>query len=148
MQPNIVLFDIDNTLADMDHRLHYLNRDDPNWNEFEDQAHLDTPIMPTIITAQSYKAAGKQVWCWSGRTDRIKGVTEQWLHDHNVPFDQLLLRSQQQAESEPTEMTKLNWLLHGPVPADRVICAFDDDPTVVRVLRDHGGLLVYYVKRP
>lgn len=148
MTPNIILFDIDNTLADMDHRIHYVQRDPIDYEEFEAQAAYDQPIWPTIMTAQAYKKAGKQVWVWSGRTTNIYDLTAKWLVDNNVPYDQLLLRSPEVAEREPAELTKLNWLLHGPVPADRVTCAFDDDRNVVRVLRTKGGIQVFHVKRP
>lgn len=148
MTPNIVLFDIDNTLANMDHRIHYFARDEMDWDEFEDQCIYDLPIEPTITMARACKALGKQVWCWSGRTERIRSQTEVWLRNNGVPFDQLLLRTKEVAQSEPTEMTKLRWLQNGPVPEDRVICAFDDDPTVVKVLREKGKLLVYRVVRP
>lgn len=148
MIPNIVLFDIDNTLADMDHRIHYMERDVVDWDEFEDQALYDPPIMPTIMTAQAWKAAGKQVWCWSGRTERIRGLTEVWLRTNGVPFEQLLLRTREMAEKEPPETSKLRWLTQGPVPRDRVICAYDDDPSVIKVLRKQGHLHMYQVVRP
>lgn len=148
MNPNIVLFDIDNTLANCDHRLHYFEREEMNWDEFEDQAVYDLPIQPIITTAQAYKALGKQVWCWSGRTERIRTITETWLRTNGVPFEQLLLRSKDVAAREPAETTKLRWLNDAPVPKDRVICAYDDDPRVVKVLREQGKILVNRVVRP
>jgi FMN phosphatase YigB (HAD superfamily) len=148
MEPNIVLFDIDNTLADMDHRLHYFKRDEMDWDEFEDQCIYDQPIMPTILVARAFKAFGKQVWCWSGRTERIRSQTEVWLRNNGVPFEQLLLRPKAVAVAEPTETTKLKWLTVSPVPQDRVICAYDDDPRVVKVLREQGKILVNRVMRP
>src|ERR1700676_754599 len=143
MTPNIVLFDVDNTLANMDHRLHYMEREHVDWDEFEDEAVYDAPIIPTIVAAQAYKAMGKQVWCWTGRRERIRSLTEVWLRINGVPFEQLLMKPMD--EETPTELLKLRWLQHGPVPSDRVICAYDDDPTVVKVLREKGNLLVFRV---
>lgn len=148
MTPNIILFDIDNTLADCDHRLHYVQREEVNWREFEQQCVYDTPIVPTILAAQAYKAMGKQVWCWSGRSTDIQRETEIWLRVNNVPFDQLLLRPPEVAKAEPTEYTKLRWLLDAPIPRERVICAYDDDANVVKVLREKGKLQVFQVRRP
>jgi FMN phosphatase YigB (HAD superfamily) len=148
MTPNIILFDIDQTLADNDHRLHYMQRDEVDWDEFEDQCIYDQPIMETIMMAQAWKALGKQVWCWTGRTDRVRSQTEVWLRNNGVPFDQLLTRSVAEAQSTPAAMTKLRWLTVSPVPRDRVVCAYDDDPGVVKVLREKGKLLVYKVVRP
>lgn len=148
MTPNIVLFDIDQTLADNDHRLHYINRDTVDWEEFEDQCIYDFPITPSILCAQAWKTLGKQVWCWSGRTERIRSQTEVWLRNNGVPFEQLILRTQEVAEKEPSETTKLRWLTQGPVPRDRVICAYDDDARVVKTLTEKGKILVYKVVRP
>jgi FMN phosphatase YigB (HAD superfamily) len=146
MALNIVLFDIDNTLADMDHRLHYMERETVDWDEFEDQCIYDQPIMSTIIAAQALRALGKQVWCWTGRRERIRSQTEVWLRNNGVPFEQLLMKPT--SEETPTELLKLRWLQQGPVPSDRVICAYDDDPQVVKVLREQGKLLVFRVVRP
>lgn len=148
MVPNIVLMDIDNTLANMDHRLHYFDRSEMDWDEFENQAAYDLPIVPTIQIAQRLRSAGCLIWCWSGRTTRIEGVTKLWLKKNCVPCDQLLLRSPELAKVESAEATKLRWLTEGPIPRDRVICGFDDDPKVIAVLRDKGGLLMMRVVRP
>jgi len=146
MTPNIVLFDIDNTLADMDHRLHYLERAEIDWDEFEDQAVYDLPIPQTIVTAQAFNVAGKQVWCWTGRRERIRALTEAWLKKHGVPFAQLLMKPTD--SQSPAELWKLRWLNESPIPKDRVICAYDDDPRVVKVLREQGKILVNKVVRP
>jgi hypothetical protein len=146
MQPNIVLFDIDNTLADMDHRLHYMDREVVDWDEFEDEAVYDQPIRPSIMCAQAWNAMGKQVWCWSGRRERIRGITETWLRFHGVPYTQLLLKPDE--EETPAALVKLRWLTQSPVPQERVICAFDDDPRVVKVLREKGKIQVFQVMRP
>jgi hypothetical protein len=148
VQPNIVLFDIDQTLADNDHRLHYMGRDEVDWDEFEDQCIYDLPIWPSIMCAQAWKMMGKQIWVWSGRTERVRSQTEVWLRNNGVPFEQLLLRTKERVEKEPTELTKLRWLEDGPVPKDRVICAYDDDARVTRVLTERGKILVYKVVRP
>ena len=149
MEPNIVLFDIDNTLADIDHRLHYLKRDYVDWFEFEGQCVYDQPILPVIEMAKAFKAQGKQVWCWTGRTDEIRPGTEAWLRRYGVPFEQLLMRpASVEVHTESVPETKLRWLLHGPIPRDRVLCAVDDDPEVIKLLREEGGLLVLRVVRP
>ena len=146
MTPNIVLFDIDNTLANMDHRLHYLDRGHVDWVEFENEAIYDQPIVETIKMAQACNALGLQVWCWSGRSERIRKVTEVWLKTNAVPYQQLLLTPVD--NKTPMPLVKLRWLDNAPVPRDRVICAYDDDPNVVNVLRERGKLLVYRVVRP
>ena len=132
MKPNIILFDVDNTLADMSHRVHYLSREDIDWDEFESQAVFDSPILPTIWTAQAYKHAGCQVWIWTGRSDKIEDITKAWLRNYKVPVDQLIMRPY--GEEMPTSELKVRWLKE-VVPQDRVICAYDDDPKVIERLK-------------
>lgn len=142
---NIVLCDIDNTIADMDHRLHMLDRSSIDWREFEEQAVYDQPIMPTIVLLRALKTAGKQIWLWTGRSDHIKAETKVWLHRHQVPYDQLLMKPV--ASEETTISLKRRWLKESPVSDDRVIFAVDDDPSIVKMLREEG-VLVLQVRRP
>jgi hypothetical protein len=144
---NIVLWDLDNTIRNIDHRLHYLKREDINWREFEEQCVYDLPIMPTIVMMRAVKALGKLNWIWTGCSDHVKAETEVWLHRHQVPYDQLIMKSLENDEETPVLSLKKRWLNVGPVIKERVICAFDDDPSIVKGLRNEG-LLVYQVVRP
>lgn len=143
---NIVMFDLDNTIRNMDHRLHYLHRANIDWREFEEQCQYDLPILPTIVLMRALRTAGKQIWIWTGCSDHVRTMTTVWLHRHQVPYDQLLMKPVAM-EDTPALTLKLRWLKDAPVPEDRVICAFDDDPSVVKGLRK-AGVLVYQVVRP
>jgi FMN phosphatase YigB (HAD superfamily) len=141
---DIILFDLDNTLADMDHRLHLINRAEPDWDTFERACIHDSPIPATIKTTQALTHMGLQVWVWTGRSDLVLHETKQWLAAHQVSYIQLLMRPY--GDIRPTSSVKLEWLADSPVPRDRVLCAYDDDPRVVSVLRE-AGLDVLHVRR-
>lgn len=141
---NIYLFDIDGTLADNSHRLHYMKRSEIDWAEFERGCVNDIPIEATCTIAAMAAATEHQVWLWTGRTENVRKETEEWLRKAGVWFDQLLMRPVDEIVSNA--MLKERWL-KDVVPGDRVICAFEDEGSVVSMLRDQG-ILVLQVKQP
>lgn len=144
MSNKIILFDLDNTVADMDHRLPLIDRLEPDWDAFESNCDKDDPIVPTILLMRALHHQ-HQVWIWTGRSDAVWGKTTTWLSNYGVPFDQLIMR--QYGDQRPTVSIKRNWLNDNPVPKDRVLCAFDDDPNIIKMLNSEQ-VLAYQVKRP
>lgn len=133
---DIILFDLDNTLANMQHRIQMLDVSDPDWDAFEKECVHDTPIESTVTAAQAFANMGKQVWVWTGRSDYVYKETVAQLSKFRVPYSQLLMRPHGDVNS--TSYLKRNWLNDKPVPRGRVLCAYDDDPRIVRMLRDEG----------
>lgn len=144
MSNKIILFDLDNTISDMDHRLHLIDRLEPDWDAFEAACYLDAPIHSTILTMRSLHHH-HQVWIWTGRSDNVKDRTVQWLVNAGVPYDQLIMR--RYGDQRPTVSIKRDWLNDNPVPRERVLCAYDDDPQIIKMLNSEQ-VLAYQVKRP
>lgn len=142
---SIILFDMDNTLADMDHRLHLIKKDDPDWDTFEAQCVHDPLIVPTAEALIAFQNLKHRIWLWTGRSDNVKQQTLNWLSTYAIPFHQLLMRPY--GDQTPTEILKKRWLNDNPVPKDQVLCAFDDDPRIVEMLREQG-VHVFQVLRP
>lgn len=142
---SIILFDLDNTLCDMDHRLHLVRGPNPDWDAFEAQCVHDTLIVPTAETLIAYQNIGHRIWLWTGRSDGVKKQTENWLHTYAIPYHQLLMRPY--GWQGPTELLKKRWAQDDPVPFDQILCCYDDDPDVVAVLRSIH-LHVFQVMRP
>lgn len=142
---SIILFDMDNTLSDMDHRLPLINKANPDWDKFEADCDQDELIIPTAEVLIAFHNIGHRIWLWTGRSDNVKGKTLAWLTKHALPYHQLLMRPY--GDQSPTEMLKKRWLNDNPVPKDQVLCAFDDDPRIVQMLQDEG-VQVFQVKRP
>ena len=99
---NTVIFDLDGTLAIIDRRIskassHTGNkpvRSKMDWDVFFDAENikLDEPNLPVIKMAQTFHKDGFNIVIFSGRNDRSFHTTKQWLKDHSVPFDLLVLR--------------------------------------------------------
>ena len=96
-QKNVVIFDLDGTLANIDERRKKSTK--PNgkldWDIFaapDSIMNWDKPNAPVIKMAQMFKADGFNIVIFSGRNDRSFATTKEWLSDHNVPYDLLVCR--------------------------------------------------------
>mgnify|MGYP000399697309 CR=1 FL=1 len=89
----IVVFDIDGTLADMEHRRHWVANKPKNWPAFNAGMSRDTTHDDIVELAQLFSSLGHTVVICSGRGEENRDVTEKWLHDNSVPFVQLYMRS-------------------------------------------------------
>lgn len=142
---SIILFDVDNTLADMDHRLPLIDGANPDWDAFEADCDQDPLIVPTAEILIAFQNLGHRIWLWTGRSDNVKAKTVHWLQVHALPYHQLLMRPY--GDMRPTEKVKREWLNHSPIPKDQVLCCYDDDPRIIKMLQEEG-MHAYQVKRP
>src|SRR5215813_15051975 len=76
-------FDLDGTLANLDHRLWYIQKPDPDWRGFFGNAIADdTPIAPIVTLLNSLITNGDNCVIMSGRSDECRKQTEMWLDRH------------------------------------------------------------------
>ncbi len=157
----MIIFDLDGTLADCEHRrhfvepskdLHYLKSDDqgnyshiltgrkwrPDWQAFYEACDKDTPIRPVIEGLWSLKDYDHHIEIWSGRCESVRQKTIDWLKsnvDHGVDWDSIL-RMRPVGDSKPDDVLKERWLndhiAGGGKPIQMV---FDDRPKVIRMWR-------------
>jgi hypothetical protein len=126
-----VIFDLDGTLAVINHRLHLL----PDWDAFFDACDGDEPNWPVIHTYQAIKSAGlHEVQVWSGRSDAVRDKTVVWLERYlgHVPALRMRRRNNYIADNALKEQ----WLDELGVAS--VSCVFDDRDTVVAMWRRRG----------
>lgn len=107
------------------------------WNLFFDGASLDNlnEDVALVVEAMS-KYMDMPVFLTSGRPERIRQVTKDWMAHRGICYDALLLR--QDGDHRPDYEVKqdmLNMILgQGYQP----FCAFDDRDQVVKMWRDNG----------
>lgn len=135
-RPGVVVSDLDGTLADIEHRLHWIHREDPDWTAFFLACGDDLPIRNTITVLRTLHAAGYEVVIASGRGDVARQETILWLARHGVPYDRLILRrvgDDRHDDEVKTEMVRE----HGLDPADTLV-VLEDRASVVQVWRRMG----------
>ena len=128
-----IIFDLDGTLADCTHRLHYIKNGKKNWKSFFIDCDKDTPIWPTIKILQSLTGNNNiLVDIWTGRSEIVRAETEHWLYENGINVNYLRMRPL--ADRRPAPELKESWLnMYGPI-----YCVFEDDPRVVKMWRDNG----------
>lgn len=149
MKP-LYIFDLDGTLALIEHRRHFVEGKNKDWPSFFRACVDDKPNMPVIRTLKSLRKAGAEIWIWSGRSDEVRAETEQWLYDHGIlkttmllhwePFaapEVLLMR--EAGDHQPDVNLKYGWLANlEPPERSRLTAVFDDRARVVKMWRDAG----------
>jgi len=84
----IVVFDLDGTLADLQHRLKHLK----NKKVFNKECVKDKPIHWVIKLAQEFHDLGYYVVILTARSDSVWSETVKWLEDNNVYYNELIMR--------------------------------------------------------
>lgn len=145
MDKDIVIFDLDGTLADIDTRRSFSTKDNGkmDWDKFFDPANIsmDQPNVPVIATAQALHDKGFQIVIFSGRSKATKDATKDWLNQFKVPFSVLKMRpTGGNFKFMADDKLKKMWLddLFPGDKKDRILCVFDDRQKVVDMWRDNS----------
>ncbi|MFI5617249.1 HAD family acid phosphatase [Streptomyces sp. NPDC051567] len=130
----LAVFDIDNTLADTGHRQHFLEHRPRDWDGFFGAAPADPPLARGVALAVE-SAAGCEVVYLTGRPERCRADTVEWLTRHGLPEGRLWMRGDR--DRRPARTTKLEVLRR--IARGREVRRFvDDDELVCRAARAEG----------
>ncbi|WP_405421774.1 hypothetical protein [Streptomyces erythrochromogenes] len=137
-RPPLAVFDIDNTLADTAHRQHFLERRPRDWAGFFGAAPADPPLARGIALAVESSADCEVVYL-TGRPERCRPDTVEWLTRHGLPEGRLWMRGNQ--DRRPARTTKLEVL--GRIARGREVrMLVDDDELVCQAARAAGFRVV------
>lgn len=110
----IILTDLDGTLADITHRLRFINPEEgksKNWDAFYEHCIFDEPKQEIIDLVNKYYDDGYIVRIVSGRSSVVRGTTIKWLERYGVKHDDLLMRDE--GSYIPDDVLKETWLKGG-----------------------------------
>lgn len=129
-----VIFDLDGTLADIDHRVHFVRNGKRDWKSFFAACVDDMPNLHVIDTLKAHVAAGHTVRIWSARSDVVRAETEKWLSDYGIdPWRLQHMRAD--GDSTPDVELKRYWLNQECIRPDLI---YDDRQRVVDMWRAEG----------
>lgn len=87
-----VIFDIDGTLADNSHRLHFITNQRPkDWESYNNAMPLDEPIEPMVLLCRAINLT-IPVLLTSGRNESYRDTTEMWLGENNIKHAGMFMR--------------------------------------------------------
>jgi hypothetical protein len=133
----LICFDIDGTLADVSHRVHFWRQKPKNWNMFKSEMVNDAPIEQIVTIARTMAFAGHTVILCSGRSEDTRGWTEEWLLKHDVKFEKMYMRAEKDFRGD--DVVKLELLNQIVVDfGKKPDIVFDDRPRVVKMWRENG----------
>ena len=121
MRP-LAVFDIDGVLADVHHRLHFLERRRKDWAGFFAAAPDDPPLAQGVARAREAAAECEVVYV-TGRPERCRDDTVTWLNEHHLPRGRLVMRASR--DHRPARVAKPELLRE--LARDRVVAVVVDD---------------------
>lgn len=131
--PPVVVFDIDGTLMNDEHRAEYRNKKD--WETYFSLCGLDTPIQNIINLTHDYKNRGYEVWIMSGRSISCEKETLESFKKHNVYYDKIKLRGE--GNFIPDFIIKPAWAKKY-IGLERIDTIYEDMPKVIEAFRKKG----------
>lgn len=133
----LALFDIDGTLADISHRRHLVEGNSSNWSEFFDLMGEDTPNKPIVDLYKTIKRSNEyKCILISGRPERYRSITEQWLVWNDIPFERLIMRPD--GDTRPDHIIKEEVLDSLQECGEKIAFVIDDRQSVVNMWRRNG----------
>lgn len=80
----VVIFDVDGTIADVEHRRHFVNGNN-DWDSFRKETVNDTPVQWVCDIAKRHISQGDEVAFFSARNESERDITErqisEWIGD-------------------------------------------------------------------
>jgi len=134
----LICFDIDGTLANIEHRLDYVRSKPKNWAAFEAGIPNDSVNEPVVKVFDAMSLNGHTIILASGRNERSRSATEVWLRQNILhDYEKLYMRKADDFRSDDIVKDEIIDEIvadYGKLPD----MWFDDRPRVVRAVRKRG----------
>lgn len=127
-----VIFDLDGTLSDASRRAYLAKQH--QWDQFHHMGKFDYPNKAERAILLAMRDCGYKIAICTGRSDRWKVDTENWLRYYGIEYDRLVMRSEGDHRSDTVVKLEMinNW------PKNDIVCIFEDRTKVVQMWRDNG----------
>ena len=137
-----VVVDLDGTVADCTHRLHFINGETKDWKGFYEACKDDKPIMSIIDMVRALNERYYNVIFLTGRSELARNVTQEWLQVNNLwHYDDLIMRPlKDYRQDSVVKLEMLNNYIRTNLNNDKEAISFilEDRATVVKSFRDAG----------
>ena len=141
-----IIFDIDGTLSDVEHRRHHVSGGKKEWDQFFDKMVDDPPLRDVCLLAELLgdhplvNQGAIKLFLFSGRPETHRKQTEEWLNTHVRSYFQkaeaLLMRGE--GDYRPDTVVKLEMLRGIQGQGYEVRFVVDDRPSVCDMWRKAG----------
>lgn len=128
----VAVIDLDGVVADVRHRLHFVENQPKDWNGFFAACDQD-PVLPQGLNLVTSLAQEHHIVYLSGRPETCRESTLSWLSRVGAPPGELILRAV--GDRRPARVTKVELLRTITAPIAVVV---DDDPAVLKAVAQAG----------
>ena len=132
-----IIIDIDGTLSDSNHRKHFVEGEEKDWTSFNESMIVDKPnVWCKKIVSAMVDQHDVEVLLITGRFEKYKDFTEDWLYRYSIPYEKLWMRPDEDHQPD----TELKQKIYEEHIKDKyeVIFAIDDRKRVVDMWRKLG----------
>lgn len=129
-----VIFDIDGTLADVNHRRHHLKGKSKDWPAFFAEMDEDSPNERMVQLCRVLAQAGYRILLLTGRPGNFRETTEEWLARFDIPYDELRMRGEGDFRSDAV----LKPEMAADLRPEEVLFVVEDRAEVTRAWRKAG----------
>jgi hypothetical protein len=130
----IVIFDIDGTLADVSERIHHLKKKPKDWNAFFGGMAQDQAVRSMVRLCNILYASGLHILLCSGRSEEHRDETVTWLAEKGVNYHDLRLR--RDGDHRTDSVVKREMLRD--IDKSRILFVVEDRSRVVEMWRSEG----------
>jgi len=132
----VIVFDIDGTLANTEHRKHWVASKPKNWPAWNAGMANDTPHTDIVELLDMFAARGDRIVLCSGRGEETRGVTTEWFRQHGIDFNALYMRAEKDYRKD--SIVKVELLDQIRSDFGEPWLWFDDRSSVVQIIRAQG----------
>jgi hypothetical protein len=134
MAEEIVIFDIDGTLADVSERLPHIKKKPKDWDAFFRGIPQDKAIRSMVRLCNILYAYGLKILLCTGRREKDREETVKWLAQQGVNYHELILRPDGDRRSDVIVKREM---LAG-IDRSKILFVVEDRSGVVEMWRSEG----------
>ena len=134
MTDEIVIFDIDGTMADVSERIHHVRKKPKNWPAFFRGMAQDKAIHSMVRLCNILYDSGIQIILCSGRSEEHRDETVRWMAQQGVRYHKLILRENSDRRSD----TEVKREMLAQIDKSKILFVVEDRSRVVEMWRSEG----------
>lgn len=139
MNRKAILVDVDGTLADIGHRLHYIKNKPKQWGKFKKESYGDTPYKDIVWLVNVLASSGAHILIVTARTEDEREITKLWLDEVaglKHIYDRMYMRKDGDYREDP--IVKKELLEQIKLDGYEPYMVIDDRNRVVKMWRELG----------
>lgn len=134
----VVICDLDGTLCDIEHRLHFARSEPKDWKAFFAGIPDDKVRVDVFDKLLALEGQGNKIILVSARPDNYRGPTEAWLEKTFKGYDLATALIMRTAGDKRPDTDVKNEIYEKYLKHLNIVKVFDDRPSVIRMWREKG----------